>query len=68
MALTNQNSHTELKNNIIQNLIRKISALQKKYDMMYECSPDLFRTINTEGIILNCNEIYARTLGYSKEN
>ena len=67
MALTNQNSHTELKNNIIQNLIRKISALQKKYDMMYECSPDLFRTINTEGIILNCNELYARTLGYSKE-
>ena len=67
MVLTNQNSHMELKNNIIQNLIRKISALQKKYDMMYECSPDLFRTINTEGIILNCNELYARTLGYSKE-
>jgi len=33
---------------------------------MYEGSPDLFRTINTKGIILNCNESYARALGYSK--
>ena len=66
--LSNQISHTELlKNGIIQNLMRKISALQKKYEMVYEHSPDLFRTINTEGIILDCNELYARTLGYSKE-
>ena len=64
---SNQNNTELLKNDIIQNLMRKISALQKKYEMVYEHSPDLFRTINTEGIILDCNELYARTLGYSKE-
>ena len=38
-----------------------------KYRSLYENSPDLYRTIDTEGIILDCNKSYADALGYSKE-
>lgn len=65
MALLTENS-SELRNNIIQVLLKKISVLQQQHNAMYEDSPDLFRTINTKGIILNCNRSYARALGYSK--
>lgn len=56
----------ELKNDMIKGLLKNISKLRQQYDSMYEDAPDLFRTINTKGIILNCNKSYARTLGYSK--
>ena len=65
MAHHTENS-SELKNDIIQSLLKKISVLQQQHDAMYEGSPDLFRTVNIKGIIINCNESYARTLGYSK--
>ena len=38
-----------------------------KYRSLYESFPDMCRTINTEGIILDCNESYAKSLGYTKE-
>lgn len=38
-----------------------------KYRNLYESSPDLYRTIDTDGTILDCNQSYADTLGYSKE-
>lgn len=38
-----------------------------KYRSLYESSPDLYRTIDTEGVILDCNKSYADALGYSKE-
>jgi len=44
-----------------------LSAAQRKYRDLYEESPDLYRTINTDGIILNCNKSYAERLGYSKD-
>ena len=34
---------------------------------IYEHSPSLFRTIDTNGCILECNQSYADSLGYSKE-
>jgi PAS domain S-box-containing protein len=45
-----------------------LSAAQRKYRDLYEESPDLYRTINTDGIILNCNRSYAEHLGYSKDD
>ncbi len=42
-------------------------ALEKKYRNLYEKSPDLLRTINLYGIIIDCNESYAKNLGYSKD-
>lgn len=45
---------------------RKIKAAEEKYRGLYEESPDLYRTINKDGIILDCNKSYAKTLGYKK--
>ena len=36
------------------------------YRSLYENSPDLYRTINLDGIIINCNKSYADTLGYKR--
>lgn len=41
--------------------------LEKKYKNLYENSPDLLRTIDISGMILDCNESYAKNLGYSKK-
>ena len=43
-----------------------LSAAEQKYRNLYEGSPDLYRTVNTDGIILDCNTSYAEHLGYSK--
>jgi PAS domain S-box-containing protein len=37
------------------------------YRMLYDGSPDLYRTIDMNGIIVDCNKSYADALGYSKE-
>lgn len=37
-----------------------------KYRNLYENSPVSQRTVNTDGIILECNEKYAKTFGYIK--
>ena len=39
----------------------------KKYESLYENSPDMYRTINYMGIILDCNRSYRQRLGYTKE-
>ncbi|MGH9922576.1 MAG: HAMP domain-containing protein, partial [Nitrososphaerales archaeon] len=35
------------------------SAAEQKYRNLYEGSPDLYRTVNADGIILDCNTSYA---------
>lgn len=37
-----------------------------KYRKLYEESPVMQRTVNTDGIILECNQKYAKTVGYPK--
>lgn len=39
----------------------------KKYESLYENSPDLYRTVNYHGIIIDCNKAYAEKLGYTKD-
>lgn len=39
---------------------------ERKYRSLYVNSPDMYRTINTEGIIIDCNNAYAENLGYTK--
>ncbi|HYL65804.1 MAG TPA: PAS domain-containing sensor histidine kinase [Nitrosopumilaceae archaeon] len=43
------------------------SRSEKKYRELYENSPALYRTIDTQGIIIDCNKSYAERLGYTKE-
>ena len=38
-----------------------------KYRNLYEGCPVMLRTINTSGIILECNTAYVKNFGYSKE-
>ncbi len=46
----------------------KKSGLEKiNYKRLYDDSPVLYRTINKEGIVINCNKTYAKSLGYSKD-
>ena len=46
---------------------KSISPVESiKYRNLYEHSPVLQRTVNTDGIILECNEKYAKTFGYTK--
>ena len=56
---------TKLKNQF-QYLLKHTLTLEHRYKLLYENSPVFFRTINREGIILDCNESYAKSLGYSK--
>jgi len=43
-------------------------ADQIKYRNLYEGSPVLQRTVNTVGVILECNQVYVKNFGYSKED
>ena len=42
-------------------------VMNKKYESLYENSPDLYRTVNAKGIIIDCNNAYAQKLGYTKD-
>ncbi|MDE1877060.1 MAG: PAS domain S-box protein [Thaumarchaeota archaeon] len=45
----------------------QLSSTEKKYKNLYEKSPSLLRSITTDGILTDCNEAYAKSLGYTKE-
>ncbi len=60
----------DYENFIEQNLdaiIERYHSAEQKYRSLYDNSPDLLRTINLKGIIIDCNKTYAETLGYSRE-
>src|SRR6185312_12201167 len=44
-----------------------LMVLENKYKSLYDNSPDLLRTIDLNGIIVNCNESYKKNLGYTKD-
>jgi len=41
-------------------------ATEQKYKNLYEKTPALLRSVNVKGIVTNCNEAYAKSLGYTK--
>src|SRR3989442_1378497 len=45
----------------------RLLEAEQKYKNLYDKTPTLLRTITTEGILTDCNESYARALGYTKE-
>ncbi len=51
----------------LQKSTRIISQTEQKYRNLYDKSPSLLRSITTEGILTDCNEAYAKTLGYTKQ-
>ncbi len=56
----------EQKYNELKKAYDSIVLVENKYENLYEHSPDLLRTIDLNGIILNCNKSYAQNLGYEK--
>lgn len=40
---------------------------EQKYRTLYEKSPDLLRTIDLNGNVIDCNDSYCSSLGYSRE-
>ncbi|HYL65967.1 MAG TPA: PAS domain-containing sensor histidine kinase [Nitrosopumilaceae archaeon] len=42
-------------------------STEQKYRNLYEKTPALLRSINVDGIITDCNDAYAKNLGYSKK-
>lgn len=51
----------------LKGAIVQISLAEMKYRQLYNGAPDLYRTTNTSGVILDCNIAYAKSLGYKKE-
>ncbi len=51
----------------VENSTKALRVAEKKYRSLYEDLPELCRTIDEEGIIMDCNNAYANSLGYSKE-
>ncbi|MBI3090095.1 MAG: PAS domain S-box protein [Candidatus Tectomicrobia bacterium] len=51
----------------LQAALAELAAAEARYRDLYDLSPDLYHSLDAEGVILNCNETYARTLGYRKE-
>ena len=40
---------------------------EERYRDFYENAPDMFHSVNKDGVIIDCNETEARMLGYKKE-
>jgi PAS domain S-box-containing protein len=52
---------------IIASLYEQVRALETRYTKLYEGSPDMYRTIDKDGFIIDCNRAYIENLGYSSK-
>ena len=53
--------------NVVKRSEELLSAAEKKYRELYESSPDLYCTTNKDGVIIDCNKSYSKSLGYTKQ-
>lgn len=51
----------------LQQTLKLLFLTEAKYRGLFEESPDMYRIINMDGIILECNRSYGQKLGYSKD-
>ena len=60
----------QTKHNLVERLqttYYQLEQNEQKFRELYETSPDLYRSINTDGKIIECNQRYAQRLQYKKE-
>ena len=64
-----KSTQSDLNDKIIdlQQINKRLIISEQKFRDLYETSPDLYRSINPEGKILECNQRYAQRLQYKKE-
>jgi PAS domain S-box-containing protein len=69
-------------NDELQNLVESFNSMvrslrlsshmlameKKKYHDLYDGAPDLYRMTDRKGIVLDCNDCYVRSLGYSDKS
>jgi PAS domain S-box-containing protein len=53
---------------VIETLYNQVRELENRYKKLYEGSPSMYRTIDIHGFIIDCNQAYVDTLGYSSKN
>ncbi|MGB6463079.1 MAG: PAS domain-containing sensor histidine kinase [Nitrosotalea sp.] len=51
----------------LKNTHESLVLTEKKYRNLYDDSPDMLRTIMLDEKIIDCNDVYAKNLGYTKE-
>lgn len=59
-------SNTTLLDSEEVNILQEKVKLSK-YESLYEDSPDMYRTVNIEGVIIDCNRAYEQKIGYTKD-
>lgn len=47
---------------------RILAAEKNKYQNLYDGAPDLYRSINLDGMVMNCNRAYVESLGYESKD
>ena len=50
-----------------EQISERLQTSEAKFRNLYENSPDLYRTIDMNGIITDCNNTYAKALGFTKK-
>jgi PAS domain S-box-containing protein len=53
---------------VIEDLYNQVKELESKYKKLYEGSPEMYRTINIHGFIIDCNQAYVDSLQYVSKN
>lgn len=53
---------------IIEDLYNQVRELETKYRKLYEGSPDMYRTIDIDGFIIDCNQAYVDNLGFTTKS
>ena len=53
---------------VIENLYNQVRELETKYRKLYEGSPDMYRTIDIDGFIIDCNQAYVDNLGFTTKS
>lgn len=48
-------------------LFEQVRQSEQRYADLYEYSPDMYHSVNSDGIIVSCNVTEAEVLGYAKE-
>ncbi|MDE1861914.1 MAG: PAS domain S-box protein [Thaumarchaeota archaeon] len=50
----------------LETAYERLSKMEERYQNLYDCLPDLVRSISDDGTILDCSTNYAKMLGYTK--
>jgi PAS domain S-box-containing protein len=49
---------------VIENLYNQVKELENRYKKLYEGSPEMYRTIDIHGFIIDCNQSYVENLNF----